>query len=157
VPAHSNSPSRPGRTAPWSPERQPLRRGFTPPTPGPCSPNRIAREASFPNRPGRYRLRRLRWLGDDAFGNARGGERRDLALFSRSDAREPFVARWCASSKVETAGGVFQVREDEPALRVGAGLHRTPRGGEISNPAAKRRRLTGRQIARQQPAAKLLH
>jgi hypothetical protein len=37
-----------------------------------------------------------------------------------------FVARWCVGSKVETAGGVFQVREDEPAPRVGAGLHRTP-------------------------------
>jgi hypothetical protein len=37
-----------------------------------------------------------------------------------------FVARWCASSKVETAGGVFQVRDDDPAPRVGAGLHRTP-------------------------------
>jgi hypothetical protein len=37
-----------------------------------------------------------------------------------------FVARWCAGFKVETAGGVFQVREDEPAPRVGAGLHRTP-------------------------------
>ena len=37
-----------------------------------------------------------------------------------------FVARWCATSKVETAGGVFQVRDDEPAARVGAGLHRTP-------------------------------
>ena len=37
-----------------------------------------------------------------------------------------FVARWCAGSKVETAGGVFQIREDEPAPRVGAGLHRTP-------------------------------
>jgi hypothetical protein len=28
-----------------------------------------------------------------------------------------FVARWCAGSKVETAGGAFQVREDEPAAR----------------------------------------
>ena len=37
-----------------------------------------------------------------------------------------FVARWCVGSKVETAGGVFQVREDEPARRIGAGLHRTP-------------------------------
>ena len=37
-----------------------------------------------------------------------------------------FVARWCASSKVETAGGVFRVRDDDPAPRVGAGLHRTP-------------------------------
>ena len=37
-----------------------------------------------------------------------------------------FVARWCVGSKVETAHGVFQVREDEPAPRVGAGLRRTP-------------------------------
>src|SRR6266851_389483 len=27
-----------------------------------------------------------------------------------------FVARWCAGNRVETAGGVFQVREDEVAL-----------------------------------------
>jgi hypothetical protein len=37
-----------------------------------------------------------------------------------------FVARWHAGSKVETAGGVFQVREDEPTPRIGAGPHRTP-------------------------------
>jgi hypothetical protein len=37
-----------------------------------------------------------------------------------------FVARWCLVARVETTGGVFQVREDEPAPRVGAGLHRTP-------------------------------
>ena len=37
-----------------------------------------------------------------------------------------FVARWCQGATVETAGGVFQVRKDEPELRVGAGLHRTP-------------------------------
>jgi hypothetical protein len=37
-----------------------------------------------------------------------------------------FVARWCVGSKVETATGVFHVREDEPAPRVGVGLHRTP-------------------------------
>src|SRR5262249_49700312 len=36
------------------------------------------------------------------------------------------VARWGVGSKAEPAGGVFQVREDEPAPRVGAGLHRTP-------------------------------
>ena len=28
-----------------------------------------------------------------------------------------FGVRWCVGSKVETAGGVFQVREDEPAPR----------------------------------------
>ena len=37
-----------------------------------------------------------------------------------------FVARWCAGYQVETAGGVLQVREDEPTPRVGASLHRTP-------------------------------
>src|ERR1700759_2698878 len=28
-----------------------------------------------------------------------------------------FVARWCVGSKVEMAGGVFQVRDDEPVPR----------------------------------------
>ena len=37
-----------------------------------------------------------------------------------------FVARWCVGANVETAGGVFRVREDEPEPRVRAGLHRTP-------------------------------
>lgn len=37
-----------------------------------------------------------------------------------------FVTRWCAGHKIETAGGVFQVREDEPTPGVGATLHRTP-------------------------------
>ena len=37
-----------------------------------------------------------------------------------------FVARWCAGYKVETAEGVFRVRNDEPMPRVGTGLHRTP-------------------------------
>src|SRR6516162_4087214 len=30
-----------------------------------------------------------------------------------------FVARWCIGSKAETMGGVFQVREDEPAPQIG--------------------------------------
>jgi hypothetical protein len=37
-----------------------------------------------------------------------------------------FVAGWCVMAKVETAGGVFQVREDEAEPRIGAGPHRTP-------------------------------
>jgi hypothetical protein len=37
-----------------------------------------------------------------------------------------FVARWCAGSKIKTAGGVFRVREDEPQP-VGATLDRTSR------------------------------
>jgi len=36
-----------------------------------------------------------------------------------------FVA-WCAGYQVESTGGVFQVREDEPTPGVGASLHRTP-------------------------------
>ena len=32
-----------------------------------------------------------------------------------------FVARWCAASKVETEGGLFRIRDDEPAPRIGAG------------------------------------
>jgi hypothetical protein len=37
-----------------------------------------------------------------------------------------FVARWCAGYKVETSGGVYQVREDEPTPRIEATPHRTP-------------------------------
>jgi hypothetical protein len=37
-----------------------------------------------------------------------------------------FVARWCAGYKIETADGVFRVREDEPAARTRAAMHRTP-------------------------------
>jgi hypothetical protein len=37
-----------------------------------------------------------------------------------------FVARWCVGARVEATGGVFQVREDEPAPRVGTTMHRTP-------------------------------
>jgi hypothetical protein len=46
--------------------------------------------------------------------------------FADATLASAFVARWCVGSKVETAGGVFQLREDEPAPRVGTGLHRTP-------------------------------
>ena len=37
-----------------------------------------------------------------------------------------FAARWCVGAKVETAGGVFRVREDEPGPRIAARLHRPP-------------------------------
>jgi len=46
--------------------------------------------------------------------------------FAEATLASAFVARWCVGSKVETAGGVFQVREDEPAPRVEPRLHRTP-------------------------------
>src|ERR1700720_99720 len=32
-----------------------------------------------------------------------------------------FVARWCAPLKIETEGGVFRIRGDQPAPRIGAG------------------------------------
>ena len=37
-----------------------------------------------------------------------------------------FVVRWCAGSRTETDRGVFKIRDDDPAPRVGAALHRTP-------------------------------
>jgi hypothetical protein len=46
--------------------------------------------------------------------------------FADATLASAFVARWCAGSKAETTGGVFQVRKDEPGARVGAGLHGTP-------------------------------
>jgi len=49
-----------------------------------------------------------------------------LTHFDDATLASAFVARWCLSAKVDTAGGVFQVRRDEPGSRIGAGLHRTP-------------------------------
>jgi hypothetical protein len=49
-----------------------------------------------------------------------------LLYFVDATLGSAFVAKWCVGSKVETAGGVFQGREDEPEPRVGAGLHRAP-------------------------------
>jgi hypothetical protein len=46
--------------------------------------------------------------------------------FADATLASAFVTRWCRGSNAETAGGVFQVREDEPAPRIGVGLHRTP-------------------------------
>jgi hypothetical protein len=37
-----------------------------------------------------------------------------------------FVARWCAGHKAEAADGLFRVRDDEPAPRIGAKPHKTP-------------------------------
>jgi hypothetical protein len=46
--------------------------------------------------------------------------------FANATLASAFVARWCVGSKVETAGGVFRVRDDEPSPRIGARPHRTP-------------------------------
>ena len=60
--------------------------------------------------------------------SGRGARLNDAVSIYFSDATlaSAFVARWCLTAKAETAGGVFQVREDEPEPRIGAGLHRTP-------------------------------
>jgi hypothetical protein len=46
--------------------------------------------------------------------------------FADATLASAFVARWCVGSKVETIGGVFQVRQDQLASRLGAELYRTP-------------------------------
>jgi hypothetical protein len=46
--------------------------------------------------------------------------------FADATLASAFVARWCVGRRVETDGGVFQVRDDEPEARVGAGPHKTP-------------------------------
>jgi len=48
------------------------------------------------------------------------------ATLFRGISTEIYVARWCAASRIETEAGVFRIRDDEPAPRIGAGLHRTP-------------------------------
>src|SRR5215468_896832 len=49
-------------------------------------------------------------------------------FFADATLASAFVARWCVGAKVETAGGVFRVRDDAPEARIGAGPHKTPRG-----------------------------
>jgi hypothetical protein len=46
--------------------------------------------------------------------------------FREATLASAFVARWCAGSKAEAEGGVFRLRDDAPAARIAAGLHRTP-------------------------------
>jgi hypothetical protein len=71
-----------------------------------------ARPATYPN----HRL--ARWeLGSDSWAMTPSGMRGALndatsIYFVDAALANAFVARWCAGSKIETAGGVFQVRED---------------------------------------------
>jgi hypothetical protein len=46
--------------------------------------------------------------------------------FADATLASAFVAGWCGGYKIETAGGVFRVREDQPAARTRAAMHRTP-------------------------------
>jgi len=81
------------------------------------------------------RQRSIAWLdencGADGWAMTPSGTRGLLndalsIYFAGATLASAFVARRCVTAKVETAGGVFRVREDEPEPRAGAGLHRTP-------------------------------
>ena len=64
---------------------------------------------------------------DDAFGGSPGVLNDALSIyFADATLTSAFVARWCDRAKVEAAGGVFQIREDEPEALVGVGPHMTP-------------------------------
>jgi hypothetical protein len=50
-----------------------------------------------------------------------------VAIYFRDPAlATAFVARWCIGYRIEPSDGTFRVRENEPARRLGSGLHRTP-------------------------------
>jgi len=60
-------------------------------------------------------------LGHNAFG-VRGVLNDAISIyFADATLASAFAARWCQGSKAETAGGVFQGREDGPAPRIEAG------------------------------------
>ena len=69
--------------------------------------------------------RRRGRMGNDALGDARAAQRGGRDLFRDVTLASAFVARWSAGSKVETTGGVFQLRDDEPAAWIGARRYRT--------------------------------
>jgi hypothetical protein len=67
-----------------------------------------------------------RRLGNNAIRHARLLNDAVSIYFLDATLASAFVARWCAASKVETEGGLFRIRDDEPAPWIGGGLHRTP-------------------------------
>ena len=84
---------------------------------------------------GRRHAQMTAWLdencGSDGWAMTSSGTRGVLndavsLYFADAMLASAFVVRWCVGSKVEAVGGVFHMREDEPAPRSGAGLHRTP-------------------------------
>ena len=46
--------------------------------------------------------------------------------FADAEITSAFVARWCAGHRAETVDGLFRVREDELAPRMGAAHHKAP-------------------------------
>ena len=88
-----------------------------------------------PNSLGQRHTRITAWLdkncGADGWAMTPSGTRGVLndalsIYFADATLASAFVARSCVRAKIETAGGLYQVREEEPEPRVGAGLHRTP-------------------------------
>ena len=88
-----------------------------------------------PGRLGRRHAQITAWLdencGADGWAMTPSGTRGVLndaisIYFADADLASVFVARWCVGSRVETAGGVFQVREDEPEPCVAARLYGAP-------------------------------
>ena len=65
-------------------------------------------------------------MGDDPPGTRSVVNDAVSIYFADAPLAGAFVARWCTASKIETEGGVFRIRTDEPTPRIGAGLHRTP-------------------------------
>jgi hypothetical protein len=98
-----------------------------------CFPVRI-RIAVPPDGLGRRHAQIITWLDENcgsSWAMTPSGMRGVLndavsIYFADATLASAFVARWCVGSKTDATGGVFQIREDEPAPRVGAGLHRTP-------------------------------
>jgi hypothetical protein len=111
--------------AEWPNQRpiRPLRRLAEDPSP---SGHRAASNGSVSRTSERGGSQRQGTAGHDALGNSRVLNDTLSIYFSDASLASAFVARWCVVAKLETAGGVFRVREDQPELRVGAGLHRTP-------------------------------
>jgi hypothetical protein len=79
---------------------------------------------------GRRHAQMTAWLdencGSDGWAMTPSGTRGVLndaisIYFADATLASAFVARWCVGSKVEATGGVFRVREVEPAPRVGRG------------------------------------
>jgi hypothetical protein len=98
-----------------------------------CFPVRI-RIAVPPEGLGQQHARMTAWLdencGVDGWAmtpSGRGVLNDALSIYFADPAlASAFVARSCIGFKIETTRGAFRMREDEPAPRVGAGLHRTP-------------------------------
>ena len=71
-------------------------------------------------------------MGHHALGDARVLNDALSIYFADATLASAFVVRWSVAAKVETAGGVLQVREDEPERGLGRGCIGHHDGGEIA-------------------------